>query len=57
MPEIYEMFFNLSELFRFFSKSENDITHQIDEYEAKLESNMAENRLQLFGYESEFEHV
>ena len=49
MPEIYEMFFGLSELFRFFSKNK-EIQEEIKLYEEKLEQDMAINRSKLFGF-------
>lgn len=60
MPEIYEMFFNLSELFRLLPKEDNEVEEQIKHYENKLAQDMAENRIRLFGdygYESEFEKL
>ncbi len=56
MPEIYEMFFNLSELLRLIPKN-NEIEKQVKIYEKQLENNMEENRLKLFseyGYNNEF---
>lgn len=58
MPEIYEMIFNISELFRFLPKEDNEFTQQIEHYESQLERDMAQNRVRLFGdygYESDFE--
>ncbi len=58
MPEIYEMFFGLSELFRFFPLQDSTVNEQIAEYETELAQKMAQNRIRLFGdygYDSEFE--
>ena len=58
MPEIYEMFINLSELFRLIPRPDTELDEQISKYENELEKNMSENRLRLFseyGYNSEFE--
>lgn len=58
MPEIYAMFFNLSELLKFMPKEDNELNEKIEEYEAKIALDMAENRIRLFseyGYDSEFE--
>ena len=57
MPEIYEMFINLSELLRLIPRKDEELKEKIEQYENKLEKNMAQNRLKLFseyGYNSEF---
>ncbi len=57
MPEIYEMFYGLSHLFRLFAKVDRDFNQKLEEFELQAQEEMAYNRLKLFGLESDFENV
>ena len=48
MPEIAICFFDLSQLFKLFPKSDKELNRKIQEYELKVQENMAENRFKLF---------
>lgn len=57
MPEIYEMFYGLSHLFRLFAKVDRDFNQKLEEFELQAQEEMAYNRLKLYGLESDFENV
>ncbi len=54
MPEIYEMFFGLAELFRFFPQENKEFNEELNRYEEQIQYDMEQNRARLYGYESEF---
>ncbi|MBQ8460216.1 hypothetical protein IJ541_08965 [bacterium] len=48
MPEIAICFFDLSQLFKLFPKTDRKLNHKIQQYELEIQENMAENRCKLF---------
>lgn len=57
MPEIYTLFFDLGALLKLFPKKDSEFLKKLAEYEQKTQEDMAQNRLKLFDFESEFENV
>ena len=60
MPEIYECFYGLAELTKFFTQEDKTFLKKLQEFEEKTEEEMAKNRLKLYtdyGYTNEFDQV
>lgn len=60
MLEIYGCLFDLSQLFKLFTRQDKTIEDNVENYEKQTQKHMAENRLKLFaeyGYNSEFENA
>lgn len=49
MPEIYECFFNLSELLRLIPSQQYNNDEEIQNLECEIQNNMEQNRIKLFG--------
>lgn len=57
MPEIYTFFFDLGALLKLFPQKDTEFLRKLAEYEEKVQEDMAQNRLRLFNFDSEFEKV
>ncbi len=48
MPEISVFFFDLTQIFKLFPKTNREFKQKIKDYEQQLEQDMAQNRMKLF---------